>query len=191
MLNTKYFIRRNASGNDDEAIVNPNAFGPCWLVKAIHYVNTADEEMNALDSINVRDTAIVRKSFQTIIKFAPVPDSSASIKLIENLTDKISYKFSSKTNQFAVFSEVYYDKGWNAFLDGNKTDYCRVDYVLRGMSVPAGDHTIEFRFEPRSFVMGETISWIASIIASVLLLTAIWMEWKNRKKENAKTVKPE
>ena len=189
MLNTKYFIRRNASGNDEEAIVNPNAFGPCWLVKAIHYVNSADEEMKALDSINVRDTEIVRKNFQRIIKFMPVPDSSASIQLTENLNDKISYKFSSKTNQFAVFSEVYYDKGWNAYLDGNKTEYCKVDYILRGMPVPAGNHIIEFRFDPDSYRMGERISWIASTIGAILILAAIWMEWKNRKKGNAVNAK--
>jgi len=184
MLNTKYFIRRSASGNDEEAVLNPNAFGPCWLVKAIHFVNNADEEMKGLDSINIRDTAIVRSNFQSIIKFTPLPDSSATIQLIENLNDKISYKFSSKINQFAVFSEVYYDKGWNAYLDGNKTDYCRVNYILRGMPVPAGNHTIEFRFEPRSYIMGGYISLIASIIGYILLFAAIWFEWKNRKKEN-------
>ncbi|MBS1600121.1 MAG: YfhO family protein [Bacteroidetes bacterium] len=183
MLNTKYFIRRNASGTDEEAVLNPNAFGSCWLVKSIHYVSTADEEMKALDSINVRDTAIVRKNFQSVIKFLPVFDSTASIKLIENLNDKISYKFSAKTNQFAVFSEVYYDKGWNAYLDGNKTDYCKVDYILRGMPVPAGDHTIEFRFEPRSYKAGEKISLISSLIGYLLLAVAIFMEWKNRNKE--------
>lgn len=182
MLNTKYFIRRSATGNDEEAVVNPGAFGPCWLVKAIHYVNNADEEMKALDSINVRDTVIVRKNFESMIKFAPVPDSTATLQLIENLNDKISYKFSSKSNQFAVFSEVYYDKGWNAYLDGNKTDYVRVDYVLRGMPVPAGNHNIEFRFEPRSYVMGERITLFASIMGYLLLIGAIYMEWKNRSK---------
>jgi len=184
MLNTKYFIRKSATGNDEEAVVNPGAFGPCWLVKAIHYVNNADEEMKALDSINVRDTVIVRKNYESMIKFAPVPDSSATLQLIENLNDKISYKFSSKSNQFAVFSEVYYDKGWSAYLDGNKTDYLRVDYVLRGMPVPAGNHTIEFRFEPRSYVVGERITLFASILGYLLLFGAIYMEWKNRRKDS-------
>ena len=100
-----------------------------------------------------------------------------TITLLENLNDKLSYKFSSKTNQFAVFSEVYYDKGWTAYIDGNKTDYCKVDYILRGMSVPAGDHRIEFRFEPRSFYLGEKVSWIASFLAYALLLVAAWVAW--------------
>jgi uncharacterized membrane protein YfhO len=102
----------------------------------------------------------------------PVKDSGASIHLIENLNDKISYQFKSKTNQFAVFSEVYYDKGWNAFIDGKSAPYCKVDYILRGMAVPAGDHTIEFRFEPQSYIMGNRLSVWASIIIYLLLITA-------------------
>jgi Bacterial membrane protein YfhO len=188
MLNTKYFIQPNPSTHQPQAQMNPNAFGPCWLVKSIHYVNNADEEMKALDSINVRDTAIVQKSFRNLIKFQPVPDTTASLRLIQNLNDKIIYKFSSKTNQFAVFSEIYYDKGWNAFIDGKKSDYCKVDYVLRGMPVPAGDHTIEFRFEPSSFKTGETISWIASVLAYLLLGATIWVTYKGWGKKDITTV---
>jgi hypothetical protein len=185
MLNTRYFIQPNPSNGQAVATRNPGAFGPCWLVKSVHFVNTADEEMKALDSINLRDTAIVQKSFEPIVKFMPVPDSSASIKLIENLNDVIRYQSSSKTNQFAVFSEVYYDKGWNAYLDGAKTPYCKVDYVLRGMPLPAGDHRIEFRFEPTTFHTGETISWIASIVVYLILLGALWQTWKDSKKKTA------
>ena len=188
MLNTKYFIQTNPSTHLPQAHMNPNAFGPCWLVKSIHFVNNADEEMKALDSINVKDTAIVQNSFRNLIKFQPVPDTTASIRLIQNLNDKIIYKFSSKTNQFVVFSEIYYDKGWNAFIDGKKSDYCKVDYVLRGMPVPAGDHTIEFIFEPSSFKTGETISWIASILAYILLGATIWVTYKGRGKKDTTTV---
>ncbi|HXB45712.1 MAG TPA: YfhO family protein, partial [Puia sp.] len=148
MLNTKYFIQRSPSSGQPQVSINPNAFGPCWLVKSIKYVNNGNEEMKALDSVNVKDTAIVDKKFEAFIKFLPSPDSTATIKLVENRNDTIDYKFSSKTNQFAVFSEVYYDKGWDAYIDGNKTVYCKTDYILRGMPVPAGDHAIEFRFDP-------------------------------------------
>ncbi len=182
MLNTKYIIRRNPATGQEQAQLNSAAFGTCWLVKAIHFVKDGNEEMKALDSINVKDTAIVQEKFQNIIKSMPVPDSSASITLIENLNDKITYKFSGKTNQFAVFSEVYYDKGWNAYLDGNKTDYCRVDYILRGMPVPAGDHTIEFRFEPAVYKLGNTLSVWSSIVAYLLLIAAIAVAWKNKNK---------
>jgi uncharacterized membrane protein YfhO len=106
------------------------------------------------------------------IAFMPVQDSSASIHLIENKLDTISYRFKSKTNQFAVFSEIYYDKGWNAFIDGKEAPYCKVDYVLRGMSIPAGDHTIEFRFRPKSYYLGNTISIWATIFTFLLIILA-------------------
>ena len=184
MLNTKYFIQRNPANGQPDVLINHNAFGPCWLVKSVLFVDNADEEMKALDSTNVRDTVIVRKDFKNLIPFLPVADSNASLKLVSNMNDKLTYSFSSKTNQFAVFSEVYYGRGWNAYLDGKKTDYCRVDYVLRGMPVPAGTHTIEFRFEPRSYHLGETISWIASILAYILIAFAVWQLWKQGSGKN-------
>ena len=155
MLNTKYFIVQNPQTGKPVAQLNPGAFGNAWLVKGIKYVNNANEEMAALDSTNLKDTAVVDKKYQSQIKQQPVPDSSAFIKLKQNLNDKIDYTFHSTTPQFAVLSEVYYPLGWNAFIDGQKTDYVKTDYVLRGMYVPAGDHEIEFRFEPKSFQQAE------------------------------------
>ncbi len=185
MLNAKYFIQKNQATGQPQAALNSNAFGPCWLVKNIKYVNNGNEEMRALDNVNVRDTAIVDKKFESSIKFLPEPDSTASIKLIENKNDIVDYKFSSKTNQFAVFSEVYYDKGWDAYLDGNKTPYCKTDYILRGMPVAAGEHTIEFRFEPAIYQLGNTVSVWCSIIAYLLLIAAIFFEWRKTKKPSA------
>jgi Bacterial membrane protein YfhO len=181
MLNTRYVIQKGQDGKD-YARLNTGAFGSCWLVSALHFVDNADQEMAALDSTNVRDTAIVQKAFKDRIPFMPVPDSSASIRLIENLNDKISYSFKSKTNQFAVFSEIYYDKGWNAFIDGKPILYCRVDYVLRGMSVPAGEHRIEFRFEPKSYLMGNSLSKLAGIITYLMIIGAVVQLWKENKK---------
>ncbi len=172
MLNTKYIIRKGPNGQEDVATLNPGAFGSCWLVSAIKYVNTADEEMAALDSVNVRDTAIVQRSYATDIPFMPVKDSTASIKLTDNENDRITYQFNAKTNQFVVFSEIYYHKGWDAYIDGKKSAYAKVDYVLRGMSVPAGSHIIEFRFEPRSYVIGNRISVWAAIFTYLLLIAA-------------------
>ncbi|MFI5192452.1 MAG: YfhO family protein [Chitinophagales bacterium] len=172
MLNTKYIIRKGPNGQEDVATLNPGAFGSCWLVSAIKYVATADEEMAALDSVNVRDTAIVQRSYAMDIPFMPVKDSSASIKLTDNENDRIDYQFHAKTNQFVVFSEIYYHKGWDAYIDGKKSAYAKVDYVLRGMSVPAGSHTIEFRFEPRSYVIGNRISVWAAIFTYLLLIAA-------------------
>jgi hypothetical protein len=178
MLNTKYIIARDQRSGQTVAQLNPAAFGPCWLVKAIHYVRDGNEEMKALDSIDVRDTAIVQQRFAALIKAQPVPDSGASIRLVKNGNDQISYKFSAKTSQFAVFSEIYYDKGWNAFIDGNKADYCRVDYVLRGMAVPAGEHTIEFRFEPHSYQVASILSVWSSVLVYLLLIAAAVGLWR-------------
>ncbi|HEY4334816.1 MAG TPA: YfhO family protein, partial [Puia sp.] len=181
MLNTKYVIQADPRTGQPVARLNSGAFGPCWLVKAIHYVKDGNEEMKALDSINVRDTAIIQQKLSSKVKFAPVADSSASIRLINNDNDKITYKFSAKTNQFAVFSEIYYDKGWDVYIDGNKTDYCRVDYLLRGMSIPAGDHAIEFRFEPHSYKVGMMLTSWFSLLIYLLLIAAAAVEWKKRK----------
>jgi hypothetical protein len=178
MLNTKYVIRKGPDGREI-AMPNTGAFGSCWLVSAIHFVNNADQEMAALDSMNVRDTAIVENIYKDKIPFMPVKDSTASIQLIANLNDTISYRFKSNTNQFAVFSEIYYDKGWNAFIDGKPAPYCKTDYVLRGMSVPAGSHTIEFRFEPTSYIMGNRLSIWASIFTYLLFILAAVQLWRN------------
>ena len=161
MLNTKYFVQTDPNTRQEVARINPNAYGPCWLVKGILYVKDGNQEMRALDSVNTRDTVIMQEKYRSLVKSAPVADSSASIRLIANHNDTVSYQFSAKTPQFAVFSEVYYEEGWKAFIDGNVADYFRVNYILRGMPVPAGEHRIEFRFEPHSYEMGSTITvWI-------------------------------
>jgi hypothetical protein len=181
MLNAKYFIQPDQRTNQPVAHLNPAAFGPCWLVKAIHYVKDGDEEMQALDSINVRDTAIVQQQFASRIPFAPAPDTTASIKLVTNDNDKIDYTFSAKSNQFAVFSEIYYSKGWDVFIDGKPADYVRVDYVLRGMAIPAGEHAIEFRFEPHSYKVGMMLTTWFNLAIYGLLIAGLAMEWRKRK----------
>lgn len=181
MLNTKYVIVNDPSGRQPVAQINPYAYGPVWLVKQVHFVKSPDEEMNALDSISVRDTAIVQEKFRNAIRFMPQYDSSATIAVNEYLNDKVTYKFSAATNQFAVFSEIYYPAGWNAYIDGNKADIVRTDYVLRGMAVPAGQHTIEFRFEPASYQLGNTLGFAANLAALGLLAAAIVMEVRRKR----------
>lgn len=181
MLNTRYFIAPDQRTNQLVAERNPNAFGPCWLVKSIHFVANGDEEMKALDSVNVRDTVIIQQKYASRIPFQPAPDTTASIRLVDNLLEKIDYKFTAKTNQFAVFSEIYYSEGWDAYIDGKKTDYLRVDYLLRGMPVPAGDHTIEFRFEPHSYKLGMLLNMWFSLAIYALLFAALYVEWRKGK----------
>ena len=178
MLNTKYFILADPATRKPFVRPNPEALGHGWFVKAIKYVNNADEEMKALDNFNPADTAVVDKREQQKLIYPPQKDSTSKITLIENRNDYISYKSSSKTNGIGVFSEVYYPYGWIATIDGKETPIARVNYVLRALSIPAGEHTIEFRFEPSSFVIGDRISVIIGILSILIVLYGIYYFWK-------------
>ncbi len=180
MLNTKYFIVPDQQTGKPIAQLNPNAFGNVWLVKGIKWVPNANEEMLALDHTNLRDTAVIETKYKDQVKQQPQPDSAASIKLIQNLNDKIDYTYQSSTPQVAVFSEVYYPRGWNAYIDGQKADYFRTNYVLRGMYLPAGNHKIEFRFEPESYTIGRMASIIASLLAILIIIASIYFFVKRK-----------
>lgn len=184
MLNTKYFIGTNPQTGQPMVEQNPGALGPAWLVRSLRFVNTADEEMLALDNFTASDTAIINKKEQSKIPFQPVFDSAASIKLVENINDKIVYQFNAKGNQFAVFSEVYYPRGWKAFIDGKETEIVKVNYLLRGLAIPAGTHTIEFRFKPAAYALGDTISLIVGIISILLVVFGIYREYRTYKEGN-------
>ncbi|MDR3711982.1 MAG: hypothetical protein P4L51_04140 [Puia sp.] len=192
MLNTKYFIQKDPATGQPVARRNPGAYGPCWLVRHIHYVKDGDEEMKALDSIPTRDTVIIQEKYRSQARLErgagrdALPgsedtfsaDSTASLTLTRNLNDTVDYHFSGRTDQFAVFSEIYYEPGWGVWLDGTKAGYLRVDYLLRGMPIPAGEHCIEFRFEPQSYKLGNRISVLSSVVAYLLLAAAIVSAWR-------------
>lgn len=182
MLNTKYFIVSNPADRLPTAQLNAEALGPAWLVKTIKYVNNADEEMKALDSIHPRDTVVIDKRERGKIPFEPQYDSAASIQLIKNMNDKITYSFNASSNQFAVLSEIYYPHGWKAFIDGKETPIVKVDYALRGLAVPAGKHTIELRFEPASYKTGNAVSIIVGALSILILIAGLWWEWRNFQK---------
>ncbi|MET0634850.1 MAG: YfhO family protein [Chitinophagaceae bacterium] len=188
MLNTKYFIQKDQNGNTTQYQKNPGALGNAWLVKHVQFVKNADAEMAAITSFNPKDTAIVQEVYKKDIPFMPVPDSNASINLIVNLNDQLDYRFQSATNQFAVFSEVYYKSGWKAFIDGKEAPIVKTDYVLRGLAIPAGKHSIQFRFEPQGFITGEKLSRIFTYLLIAITAFAIFQGWriynKNRNPEN-------
>jgi len=185
MLNTKYFIVENPATRKPVAQLNPEAFGNCWLVKGIKWVNTANEEMAALDNTDLKDTAVIEKKFQPAV-MQPEFDSSATIKLVKNLNDDIHYSSNSTRPQFAVFSEIYYPLGWNAYIDGKKSEYVKVNYALRGLSLPQGKHDIEFRFEPKSYSTGRTISILSNILVILSIIAAIVMTVKRPVKSVAR-----
>ena len=181
MLNTKYFIQKDGNGQTQKYQKNDSAYGPVWFVKSIRYVKNADEEMKALDHFNPRDTAIVQESFKNVVGSNASFPASGSIQLVKNDNDLVQYKSNSSANEFAVFSEVYYPAGWKAFIDGKETAIAKVNYVLRGIQVPAGNHNIEFRFEPQGYITGNTISLIFSIVLVALLGLGIFFEARRKK----------
>ena len=181
MLNTKYFIQKNRSGVTEKYQKNDSALGPVWLVKSIHFVKNATEEMAALDSFNPKQDVFVQESFKSSVPFMPQFDSSASIQLIKNDNDSVSYSFNATSNQFAVFSEIYYKAGWKAFIDGKEAPIVKCDYLLRGLAVPPGKHNIEFRFHPEGYYKGREITSIFTIVLLVLIAVAVFMEWRSSK----------
>jgi uncharacterized membrane protein YfhO len=148
-------------------------------------MENADEEIAALNEINPATTAIIDRRFDKQLEnFTFQKDSLATIEFEEYQPNYLKYTTFSTTPQMAVFSEVYYDKGWNAYIDGTLTPHFRTNYILRGMVIPAGNHTVEFRFEPKTFQTAEKISLFFSILVYVLLAAAVGMEvYKKFKKQ--------
>jgi len=180
MLNTRYFILPSQEGGPPEAQRNPGALGAAWYIKEIKVVANADSEMAALTGFNPAVVAITDKKYDSYLSgFRTNFDSSASIKLENYLANHLTYQTQTSTEQFAVFSEIYYDKGWNAYLDGRKVPHIRVNYVLRGMRVPAGNHKIEFKFEPEVYQTGEKIALAGSIILLLLFGFSLLRELKS------------
>jgi len=181
MLNIKYFIRKDRNGQTEAYQKNDSALGNCWLVKNIQYVKDANAEMNSLGNFNPADTAVVQDAFKPSVPFEPVTDSTATIALVKNDNDVVTYTFNAASNQFAVFSEVYYKSGWKAYIDGKEAPIVKVNYVLRGLAVPAGKHDIKFEFKPQGFYKGKSITSIFSIVLLIVFITGIFMEWRGRK----------
>jgi hypothetical protein len=186
MLNTKYIITQDTAGNY-KMIRNETACGHAWFVNSIKFVPNADKEMQAISSFAPKDEAIVDERYRKIIDTKlPIGNSQgASIALTKYSPDDMVYESSSPGAQVAVFSEIYYNKGWKMYIDGVESPYFRADYVLRAAQIPAGNHKIEFKFHPASYYTGEKISLAGSIIMILALGGAAYAETRERKKEAA------
>jgi len=180
MLNTKYLI--TSAGDNGQRIVNRStAAGNAWFIQNINWVKNADEEMKGINSFDPKKEAIVHEEFKPLItaKLQP-PAESASIKLVNYHPDHLTYEYSSPSPTVAVFAEIWYDKGWNAYVDGEKTPHFRADYILRAAQLPAGNHKVEFKFEPVSYYTGEMISLFASIILVAGLAFAVYLDVRKK-----------
>ena len=175
MLNTRYIIY-----NPDQApIRNPFAYGNAWFVDKIDIVENADAEIEALNTINPLETAVVDKSFAKDLEgFTPHKDSTATIVLEKYRPNRLTYKTKASSEQLAVFSEIYYP-GWKVTIDGKDATHFRADWILRGMLVPAGEHTIVFDFHPDTYVLAANVSAYSSFLIMLLLIVAVgWSGWQ-------------
>lgn len=178
MLNARYIIvSPRQEGAEPMVQKNPSAYGNAWFVKQTKIVQNADEEMKALDSIAPMSEAFLDVRFATTAKEYTL-DSGSYIKLTEYHPNHLKYESNAATEQFAVFSEVYYQPGWNAYVDGKLTAHVRVDYILRGMELPAGKHEILFKFEPQHYIRSEKVSYVGSLLWIALLLGSVVMTFK-------------
>lgn len=187
MLNTKYVI---VPTKEQGPVLqqNPSALGNAWFVKSYKLVENADSELSALTNFDAAKEAIVDKRYSSMLTtFKSDSDSIAYIKLTKYSPNYLSYESNSTISQLAVFSEIYYDKGWNVFVDEKPATYFRANYVLRAMLVPAGKHKIEFKFEPDGYRIGEKVSFASSIFLVLLLFGTVFYEIRKSLKTNTES----
>ena len=179
MLNTRYITY---GMEKEQMLFNPNTFGSAWFISKINQVNNPDEEMAALSSkeINLQETAILDKSKFKTSKTDFQKDSTATIKLTKYDSKVLEYESNNSNDGFAVFSEIYYPKGWSATIDGKETDIVSVNYVLRGLEIPKGKHKIVFTFESDSYKTGALITQISSWFILLVVLVSLAMGIKKQ-----------
>ncbi|HBY54996.1 MAG TPA: hypothetical protein DEH15_21535 [Marinilabiliales bacterium] len=182
MLNTKYII----VSPESFPIYNSGSLGNAWFVKSIKQVDDADKEIAALGSFDPKTEAVVDKKFADQLPSAIVYDSTATIKLEVYKPNYL--KFTSKTlrEQAAVFSEIYYPKGWNVYIDGKPAEYFRANYVLRAMVIPQGNHEIEWKFDPKGYAVGNILSIISAIIL-ILMIVGVGVQWYLEQRKRVKS----
>jgi hypothetical protein len=178
MMNTKYVITGNIA---TDTMANPEALGNAWFVKGIEYKKGPAEVMSSLSSFNPKDTAIIEEKDKLNELSTIAYDSVATINLVENKNDIVTYSSNASQKQFAVFSEVYYKLGWKAYIDDVESPIIKTNYVLRGLVIPAGKHNIRFEFKPSSIAMAQKASLFASVILWGLLIGIIIKSFKKEK----------
>lgn len=182
MLNAKYII-----GNKGELVKNEHALGNAWWVDNVIYANNADGEMNALDTINTATTAVADVKFKDIIGTATPKSAGDTISLTTYAPNRLTYHAKSQKGGVAVFSEIYFPWGWNVTIDDKPVEMARVNYVLRALNVPAGDHKIEMYFDPQSIHTTTTVASVAVILIYLALIAAVLLALKGKSEKEEKT----
>lgn len=176
MLNTKYLIY--PQGNKPVANINPDAFGNAWIVSDIKWVTTPNEEIAAIENTDVKTTAIVNDEFRNVIGDFNPSSVSGTIKLDSYKPNELIYSFNSSKDELVVFSEIWTNKGWTLWIDGKESPLIRADYILRAAVIPAGNHEIMMRYEPKIWKVGNTIQFISSLILILGLIAAIVVTYR-------------
>ena len=184
MLNTKYIVY----GSEANAIIsNPTANGLAWFVKEVVSVNSPNEELKKVGEVNTKEVAVVDGSKFNSESYryrSSEFDSLATIKLTDFKPAYMKYESQSSVNGFAVFSEIYYPKGWVSFIDGKEVPLLRANYVLRALEIPQGKHVIEFKFEPKPYIVGNKVTLASSWVVLLVLLGCLAMSLKSPAKIN-------
>ena len=179
MLNTRYFIFP-LQGGQTVPLANPFALGNAWFVDEVDYVNNANEEIEAIHGLNPTEKAIVEKKFESVVQSLP-SDSAATIELVAYEPNYLKYEVSSDKGGTVVFSEIYYP-GWKSTIDGQEVAHGRANYILRAMNVPAGQHVVEFRFDPTSLHVTENIAFVALGLLALLAIVVVVLKIKAYRK---------
>lgn len=182
MLNTKYIIFNGRDNSGPQYTINPQAFGNAWFVNTVQQVANPDSAIIALGRLQNKNVAIVEGKY-TVNTNLNQPDSLASIVLTSYHPEHMVYKSVNENSAIALFSEMYYNDGWNAYIDGSKVDHFCANYVLRGLEIPKGEHTIEFKFEPATYTLGKTISNASSGAIFLLLIGSLVFGIRNQLKK--------
>jgi len=165
MLNTRYFIFHP----EMEPFRNPNAMGNAWFVNNVRFVSGVREELDALEMVDLNEYAVIHTDFVELLQDANIGAESGTIELTDYEPNKTVYKSNVESPQLAVFSEIFYPDGWNAYINGKKVPILRANYILRALVIPEGESIIEFRFEPKQYRYVNTIAGVSSIFVLVLV----------------------
>ena len=179
MQNARYFIFP-LEGGQTVPLRNPFALGNAWFVDEVQYVNNANEEIEAIHGIDPLHQIVVDKRFESVVQPSSASDSTCSITLTAYEPNDLKYEVNSSKGGTVVFSEIYYP-GWQAYIDGEKVEHGRANYILRAMNVPAGQHVVEFKFDPDTLHATETIAYIAFALLAIAAVVIVILEVKKRK----------
>jgi hypothetical protein len=180
MLNTRYIIFNPQT----QPIPNQSSFGNAWLVDDIRWVESANDEIDQLNKVDLKKTAVIHSEFkQKIDNYVSTPDSLSTIKLVKYEPNRLEYAADVRNNSLAVFSEIWTTKGWKAYIDDAEVPIIRANYVLRSLEIPKGSHTIVMKYEPKVWVMGEKVSFASSFLLIAAAIGMLFYDWRRKKQQ--------